>query len=237
MAEDFISRHLSPDYIAVHWRLEWARIMQDSSLRTVLDTEEVYDDCWNSLVRAVKYGPHGLTTTGAALGGGTRPSQQLGRQQQAPGSGTPDSSCGSTIITANLSSSGSGDGSSSGSLSCMDDNGSEGRVFLAADMSPQEVLSSSISNTMDDQAKEIARKALKKVLESLEVVTWPSHEPWFLGIESGVQGILDKLVAMKAGFFLGAAPECGGAHTYTEEIHAYRAERQLPSDTWVYERE
>lgn len=50
---------------------------------------------------------------------------------------------------------------------------------------------------------------------------------------STTQGILDKLVASKAGLFLGAPHECGGGHTFTTEIYKTRLEQNLASESWV----
>ena len=111
------------------------------------------------------------------------------------------------------------------------------RVFLAADMSPAGIMSTSMAYTMREDSKKLAVGAMRKLLNELDVVTWPMYEPWFEKVDCGVQGILDKLVAMKAGFFLGAPVDCGGGHTYTEEIHAWRAEHKLPSDTWTIVKE
>ena len=221
MADVFISNHLSADYIAVHWRLEWTRMVLQS--RNVLDVQESYDDCWGSLVHAVKYGPHGLThrNTNGTVTGAALPGQQEGCEQHS-------------LSCASGNGSGSGGSSGEGSGRSTD---SKRAVFLAADITPGEILSTSMSYTMDDKAKEIARQSMEKLFSSLSVVTWPTHEPWFNEIDSGVQGILDKVVAMKAGFFLGAPIECGGGHTYTEEIHWWRAEQQLPSDTWIIVKE
>ena len=111
------------------------------------------------------------------------------------------------------------------------------RVFLAADMSPASVMSASMDYTMGEGSKKVAAGAMRELLRELDVVTWPTYEPWFEKVDRGVKGILDKLVAMKAGFFLGAPVDCGGGHTYTEEIHRWRAENRLPSDTWTIVRE
>ena len=87
--------------------------------------------------------------------------------------------------------------------------------------------------TMGEGSEKQAAGALHELLHELDVVTWPMYEPRFEKVDRGVKGILDKLVAMKAGFILGALRECGGGHTYTEEIHGWRAKHKLPSDTWT----
>lgn len=103
---------------------------------------------------------------------------------------------------------------------------------MAADMSLKQDFSSSMTYMVKKPEKERARVALRRVVKELEAVTWPTEEEEYEKLDSGIQGILDKLVAMKAGFFLSAPRECGGGHTFTNEIHMARLEQSLPSDTW-----
>ena len=110
-------------------------------------------------------------------------------------------------------------------------------VFVAADMMPGVDFSDSMKVTVDNETRLYAGEVLTKVLRELQAVTWPSVEPNFLRLDNGYKGILDKLVCMKSVVYLTAPIECGGGHTFSEEIRSWRQRHGKLSDSWVYVKE
>ena len=229
-----------PGFISIHWRLEWTSIARYS--KHLDDLRETYDDCRRSLAHAIRVRQHRrndnaageemrVNSTGDVRGRGLRGGDLPGEKEKGGNSSTTEQPAGGRRHGGE-----NPDGGMEKEVMAKKFQKRQ-RVFLATDISPAGMMSMSMAYTMGENSKKLAVDAIRKLLRELDVVTWPLYEPWFEKVDSGVQGILDKLVAMKAGFFLGAPVECGGGHTYTEEIHAWRAEQKLLSDTWILERD
>lgn len=110
-------------------------------------------------------------------------------------------------------------------------------LFIAADMMPGADFSESMKWTIDNETRRLAGEALGRVFRQLKPVTWPTVEPTFLSLDDGYKGILDKLVCMKSTIYLTAPIECGGGHTFSEEIRSWRQRHGKLSDSWVYAKE
>lgn len=87
------------------------------------------------------------------------------------------------------------------------------RVFFASDAPTKNgTLRSHSYMTLKDPEKKMkmASDAAAHVLSNLEAVTWEMFDQTVLGIDVGIQGILDKILCMEAEAFIVAPDECIG---------------------------
>ena len=106
------------------------------------------------------------------------------------------------------------------------------QVFLAADMSLKGSLSKSWKLSWPfGTDRGICRHSLTRVLDALHPLSVPQVTS-ARSLDSGVLGIIDKLLCMKAELFLIAPAGCGGEHSYTKEIREWRDKHGKISIVW-----
>ncbi|CAI7747042.1 unnamed protein product [Closterium sp. NIES-53] len=109
------------------------------------------------------------------------------------------------------------------------------RLFLATDMHPDGRPVSMSFYGLEFMQQRIARRVIQLLYSKLQPVSWTTVDPQFPRLDAGVQGILDKLVCLKATFFLYPPDQCGGhSSSFTRDIIGNRRKnrRAFPSEAW-----
>ncbi|GJP67299.1 hypothetical protein CLOP_g24132 [Closterium sp. NIES-67] len=109
------------------------------------------------------------------------------------------------------------------------------RVFLATDMHPDGRPVSMSFYGLEFLQQRIAKRVIQLLYSKLQPVSWTTVDPKFPQLDAGVQGILDKLVCLKATYFLYPPDQCGGhSSSFTRDIIGNRRKnrRAFPSEAW-----
>eukprot|EP00897_Mesotaenium_endlicherianum_P004329 jgi/Mesen1/3924/ME000209S02929 len=212
-AARFVSAQLRPTYVAIHWRTEKALqlIPQDRFL-----------PCAISLVETVRAWIAAHEDNVAAQGLGTG----LGGSSDSKGAG--------------------GEVAGSG-----DEGEGEGQVhvFLATDISPGGELRSGTLGALPeakkamglggrpDEFRQVALEAVRYLARELRPRRLEEFDSRYVQADSGVQGLLDKLVSSSANVFFFSPEKCGGKlSSYTREIMEMRSAKgghtKFPSVAW-----
>eukprot|EP00271_Cylindrocystis_brebissonii_P021323 TRINITY_DN7530_c0_g1_i3.p1 TRINITY_DN7530_c0_g1~~TRINITY_DN7530_c0_g1_i3.p1 ORF type:complete len:131 (-),score=7.52 TRINITY_DN7530_c0_g1_i3:353-724(-) len=105
------------------------------------------------------------------------------------------------------------------------------QVYLLSDVHLGKRITSSTLDAWGDLS--VLFQTIERVHEALAPVLWEAFLPTIVDIDSGILGILDKLVAHHAKLFLVPPLRCGGmGSSFTREIIDLRLESRRPSRTW-----
>ena len=217
LANRFIAAHLSPDYVSIHWRIEW------TLMAALQMTEE-------GRIGLIQRCARGLISTATSL---LNDPQLFSKEDNVNVDKVNASDCAQPRILPSSSSS-----SLNGSLSMLSPlvSSCNTRLFLATDITLSRDNSRTISLAEREHAAAV--DAVRQIVAALSPRTGADVRATVWTVDEGQQAIMEKLLARKGRVFLMAPDGCGGTSSYfTQEIVNWRQRHNLPVQAWVLDDE
>ena len=91
---------------------------------------------------------------------------------------------------------------------------------------------------LGEQCEHAIKPVAKAIVESVSLVSLEMLAPDLTEVDHGVQGVVSKMICQKSETFLAGAFECGGTHSYEQEICEGRIARGImaPTVRWPYKK-
>lgn len=108
-------------------------------------------------------------------------------------------------------------------------------LYVSSDVS---LVSLNPYTNFGEQCEQAVKPVAKAIVESVSLVSLEMLAPDLIEVDHGVQGVVSKMICQKSETFLAGAFECGGTHSYEQEICEGRRARGITAPTvrWPYKK-